>query len=222
LQQELRCAHQRALTLLPDGDRGTQIKVQELLLSKHIVSKQNIFKFSLGQVMFFQRSQRLPYSAIYIDNLKQRMVGVQRLNSSTIAKRIGMQITQGSELEQLSGLLGSSYKIDNRDGTKRLWIGKKEWIQYDPSTENFRFCDMSSGAVTVPFHSTRPQAMVDWVRTYVATRKELDPTVRFGGNSAWGEIFSSAGKTMQILGLVAWAALGIIAMSWLLGKIQFF
>jgi hypothetical protein len=172
--------------------------------------------------MFFQRSQQPSYSAIYIDNLTQRFMGVQSLTPNTIAKRIGIQMTTGSELEQLSGLLGSSYKIDNRDGTKRLWIGTKQWVQYDPSTENFRFCDMESGSVTVPFHSTRPQAMMEWVRTYVSTRKDLDPSARFGSRSAWQEIFSSAGKTMQILGLVAWAVLGIVAISWLFGKIRFF
>jgi hypothetical protein len=172
--------------------------------------------------MFFQRSHQPPYSAIYIDNLTQRMMRVQKINTSNIAKRIGMQIMTGSELEQLNSLIGGSYKVDNRDGTKRLWIGKTEWIQYDPSTENFRFCDMSSGQVTVPFHSTRPQAMTDWVKNYVAARRDLKPLSGYGGGSIWQEMFLSAGKTMQILGLVAWALLGMVALSWLLGKVQFF
>jgi hypothetical protein len=172
--------------------------------------------------MFFQRSQQPPYSAIYIDNLTQRMMRVQKINTTTIAKRIGMQITSGSELEQLNELLGLKYRIDNRDGTKRLWIGKTEWIQYDLTTENFRFCDMSGGTVTVPFHSTRIQAMTDWVRNYVAARRDLQPLSGYGGSSMWREMFSSAGKTMQILGLAAWALLGIIALFWLLGKVQFF
>jgi hypothetical protein len=177
--------------------------------------------------MFFQRTKEPPYSAVYIDNLMQRMMTAQKIaaTSKRSTMSMGMNMATGSELEHLSSLLGNTYKIDNRDGTKRLWINKKVWIQFDPGTEDFRFCDMASGAVTVPFHSTRSQAMAEWVRNYTVAHRDLQPKSALdwsSGKSAFQQLFSSASKTMQIFGILAWALLGVIALSWLLGRVQFF
>ncbi len=174
--------------------------------------------------MFFQQAKQLPYSEVYIQNLTQRMMGAQQITKSM---RFKMKMQDGSELDHLLSLLKQDganaarlgkMHIDNRDGTKRLWLSNNIWIQYDASTEDFRFCDMVSGAVKVPFHSTRPQAMVEWTRNYATAHADIVAV----NQSPFQQMMKSAGLSMQLLGMLAWLLLGALAIAWVFGKVRFF
>jgi hypothetical protein len=172
-------------------------------------------QYSEAKHMFFRATKQPSASDNYVAWILNRVEKFERMQVTATPKPSAMGRTMLSQLQTSlrNNAPHISTSIDNRDGTPRLWLNASTWIQFDEDSESYRFCVMAGREVTMPFHSTREGAMVEWVISYSQAQRELQSNGKPG--SVFSQLMANSGITLPAA--VAWLLFGALAVAWFFG-----